>query len=629
MKKKILTITNLFVFTSLGLGLLACGNTNTSSSTSSASSSAHSSESISSSEVLSFDYQVTITAIGSTTISVSKTLQLRSNVTGTKEKNVIWSSADDKIATVSDRGLVTGVGKGTVKIFAALEIEPRCKGEITVTVEEAAKPTSIEITGITEGTAWVGDSAKLSTKVMPEDASSLVTWETSDDKVATIDSEGNLSFIKEGNVVISAISTADTNIKATLNFTVKYGTFTTSLSSGRFDIDTQADDVNPHVTLTAENSKGFNSLYFRHVKGTRYYAEAFFKVSGLTENTWAWQGVGLGSGLSDHDTRYFTFSPISPGQGNSFNKCIVRDYPTTWDALTNRSQIWGENGLNEIDCINNGVKVGLLRDGNIYYYLLNDRLFYVDETQKYDNVETYPILIAEDLPCVATNYYVTADSSVIEEKLNSKVFKQSFFPSNPNIVNYDSDASFTFDSPNVLSKDNKVRSIGDKAKVVRNFEIEFDMANLSFNNDHIASPTNPFTGMTFNFSRYDLADTVESMMIGRSGLQEDNTNIVARYASWNYQKSMDDPAAPSKYLESTKPVVNDGIAQNHVKITRTIDENNKSNFKMFVNNQEVEFDYKSTPTVLTQERYTGAYLIWIGGEYTSGSISNFVIRSNI
>ena len=33
------------------------------------------------------------------------------------------------------------------------------------------------------------------------------------------------------------------------------------------------------------------------------------------------------------------------------------------------------------------------------------------------------------------------------------------------------------------------------------------------------------TGMTINFTRYDSADAVESMMIGRSGVQKENTNI--------------------------------------------------------------------------------------------------------
>ncbi|MCI7526810.1 MAG: hypothetical protein MSA65_00595, partial [Mollicutes bacterium] len=393
-----------------------------------------------------------------------------------------------------------------------------------------------------------------------------------------------------------------------------------------WDISKQADETKKEVSLDEEGGRGYNTLYFTHSKGTRYYAEAFFKVTTIVSDyTWAWQGVGLGSGLSDTNTRYFTFSPHSPATPeNSFHKTIVRDRPTSWDALTTRSQIWGENGLDEIDCINNGVKVGLLRDENKYYYLLNDSLFYVDETTKYDGVETYPILVAEDLPVKVTQFLATTDETTINNLLNSATFKKSFFASNPSIVNYESDDKFSFDSNTVLSKDNKVRSLGDKAKVTRNFEVECDISLLDFNNTHI---DRAFTGMTINFTRYDSADAVESMMIGRSGVQKENTNIIGRYASWNYQKSMDDASSINKYLESSNAVMSDANSKIHVKITRTIDENNKSNFALYVDNNLVDLDVKSTATVTPQERYTGAYLIWVGGEYTSGQIENFVFRN--
>ena len=571
-------------------------------------------------------YKVVVNAIGSTTINASKTLQLRANVTGTTEKDVTWSSSDETVASVSEKGVVTGIKAGTVKIRATLNIDSNAYGEVEVTVLQSAAPTSLKIEGIEPGLKWVGDSASLSIKVEPIDASSLVTWETTDANVASISEKGEVEFKNPGNVTIKATSKEDPTVFASLDFVVKYGTFSATMGSLNWDISKQADETKKEVSLDEEGGRGYNTLYFTHSKGTRYYAEAFFKVTTIVSDyTWAWQGVGLGSGLSDTNTRYFTFSPHSPATPeNSFHKTIVRDRPTSWDALTTRSQIWGENGLDEIDCINNGVKVGLLRDENKYYYLLNDSLFYVDETTKYDGVETYPILVAEDLPVKVTQFLATTDETKINNLLNSATFKKSFFASNPSIVNYESDDKFSFDSNTVLSKDNKVRSLGDKAKVTRNFEVECDISLLDFNNTHI---DRAFTGMTINFTRYDSADAVESMMIGRSGVQKENTNIIGRYASWNYQKSMDDASSINKYLESSNAVMSDANGKIHVKITRTIDENNKSNFALYVDNNLVDLDVKSTATVTPQERYTGAYLIWVGGEYTSGQIENFVFRN--
>ena len=572
-------------------------------------------------------YKVQITAIGQTTISVSKTLQLRTSVSGTNEKDVTWSSSDAKIATVNNRGLVTGVGAGKCTITATLKIDPKAKATIEVTVEAATNPTAIQIEGIEEGTKWVGDSAELKVAVTPEDASSLVTWSTSDKKVATIDENGVLNFIGEGNVTITATSTADTKISDSLTFEVKYGTFSATMGSKNWDISKQAEGEESVVTLPADKNAGWNALYYTHNKGTRYYAEAFFKIGELTENSWDWQGVGLGSGLSDTDARYFTFSPVSLKQANNFQKTIVRDRPTTWDALTQRSQYWNENGVNEIDATNDGVKVSMVRDENMYYYLLNDRLFYVDESTKYDGVETYPILVSEDLTATVTDFYATNDDAEIDAKLNSEEFKKSFFPCNTQIVEYNSDDHFKFTSNNVLSKDNKVRSIGDKAKVVRNFEIEFDVENASINEGHIQ---NGFTGLQVSLSRYDSADTVESFLIGRSKAQNDNTNIVAQYASWNYQMSFDNQSGHFHEIESTKSVVDNMTDKFHVKISRTINENNESEFKLFVNDQEVEFDYHPNSMFTSAtERYTGAYLIWVGGEYTSAEITNFEFKSNI
>ena len=573
------------------------------------------------------DYKVVINAIGQTTINVSKTLQLRANVTGTKDKNVTWSSSDEAIATVNEKGLVTGISKGTCKIRATLDIDTNAYGEIEITVLDSALPTNLTINGVEAGLKWVGDKAKLTITVAPEDASSLVDWSTSEPSVATISAEGDLEFIKEGNVTITATSKADANIKASLDFVVKFGTFSATMGSQNWDISKQADE-NKEVSLDEEGGRGYNTLYFAHTKSTKYYAEAFFQVPTIVmDYTWAWQGVGLGSGLSDTNTRYFTFSPHSPATSeNNFNKSIVRDRPTSWDALTTRSQIWGENGLDEIDCINEGVKIGLLRDENIYYYLINDRLFYVDETTKYDGIETYPILVSEDLPVKVTNFSSTTDETTITNLLNSDEFKKSFFASNPNIVNYESDAKFSFDSNTVLSKDNKVRSLGDKAKVTRNFDVEFDVSSFDFNTEHIARG---FTGITLNFSRYDSADAVESVMVGRSQVQADNSSIVARYASWNYQKSMDDATSISKYLESSQSVMTNPNDTIHFKLSRRINENNRSVFTIYVDGKEVNLDVKSTSTVTSEERYTGAYLIWVGGEYTSCAVSNFVFKTNI
>ena len=104
-------------------------------------------------------YVMKITAIGSTTIQVDKTVTLRTQVTGTNQKDVTWSSLNPEIATVSEKGVVTGVAAGEATIKATLNIDDKCTATVKITVEPAVAPDSVTVTGAPEdGTGWVGET---------------------------------------------------------------------------------------------------------------------------------------------------------------------------------------------------------------------------------------------------------------------------------------------------------------------------------------------------------------------------------------------------------------------------------------------------------------------------------------
>ena len=69
------------------------------------------------------------------------------------DKNVIYSSADETIATVDDRGIVTGVGLGTTTIRATSVLDSTVYATCTVHV----KQLSVTVNGI------LRDSDKLGT----------------------------------------------------------------------------------------------------------------------------------------------------------------------------------------------------------------------------------------------------------------------------------------------------------------------------------------------------------------------------------------------------------------------------------------------------------------------------------
>ena len=567
-------------------------------------------------------YKIKLTAVGSTTINVSKTVLIRSSVSGTTEKDVVWASSNPNVASV-ERGTVTGLSAGKATITASLVIEPKCKASIEVTVLESQAPKTLTITGYSSDIQWAEENLQLSVTADSPDASTLVTWSSNNQTVATVNETGYVSFLDKGQATITAVSKEDASVTASVTFTVKKGFFYSDKGSPYWDLTHQSDETNPYVYVPNTTPTGFHSLYFKGVKSTKYYASVTFEIKSQL-STWVWQGIGLGSGLSEDSTRYFLFSPIVPGQGNSYQKIIVKTLPNeSWPAITTRSQIWGQNGLNDID-VNKPITISMVRDGNDYYYLINNKLYYFDNTTDYDGVETYPIMCAIDEEVKAYNYTYEDDPDVIDAMLEGEQYKKSFYSSNDDIVYYDSDSEFTFTSVTTLNKDHKVMSLGDKAKVYGDFTIEFDVKSLKYNETHIE---NGFTGLTINLTKYEAADSVNSFMIGRSSVQTENSGTIARFAEWNYQQSMDSPGAVSKYLETSNPVVTDPLAVNHVKITRTI-QNSRSYFHMYVNGVECSFDVKSYADDEMNTRYTNAYLIWVAGEYSSSTVNNFTFTMN-
>lgn len=605
------------------LALASCGGaiTQTSSiSDGSSTSGQTSSESLSTSSYTG-DYKITIVPVGSTTIKASKTIQLRTSVSGTTQKDVTWFSLDEGIATVNEKGLVTGVAEGSATIKVSLNIEPACSATVTITVEGEVKPDSITIEGSEGGLAWVDDELDLTISVLPSEASALVNWDSSDPEVASVDESGHVVFIKEGDVTISAISKADSSKGAALDYAVKYGTFS-SKSDSDFDLSTQAEATNPKVTIG--EAAGFNGLYFAHYKGQRYYIEATI-TGAATSYTWTWQGLGLGSGLSDTDTRFFTFSPATPSAGNDYCHCIVRDNPNSWGALTDRSQIWGENGLNDLHIDrDDGLKFGFLRDGNSFYYLINDKMYYYDYTTKYDEIDTIPMVVAFDMSATITKYKLVNDASEIDALLASSPYQESFYPSHDDVT-YNSDADFRFSANTRTSKDNKVKSIGDKARLVGDFSIEFDIENILANDSHTS--TTSFSGVNIGLVRYDSANINESVFLGNSHQQDDHSGVKARIQSWAYTSSPDDSSSWRYWSESSANVKNDLLSKSHAKLTRTVNlTNGNSTFKFYVDGNEVSFDLGNGSSTID---YTGTYLIYVGGEYASAHITNFVYSSDL
>lgn len=114
---------------------------------------------------------------------------------------VEYTSSDESVVTVDDTGYITAVAAGEADITAAIT-DAGLAASCHVTVTPAIDSLSMSKSSVT---LKPGASNTLSVSVSPEDADiSGLTWTSSDEAVATVDQEGNVTAVADGNATITA-----------------------------------------------------------------------------------------------------------------------------------------------------------------------------------------------------------------------------------------------------------------------------------------------------------------------------------------------------------------------------------------------------------------------------------------
>ena len=136
------------------------------------------------------------------------------------ERDLVWESSDNSIATVDNNGVIKGVKSGTVTITVKTKngkVVATCK----ITVKNVLIPTNIPTPIPTptpseiESLRFVDDnvsvrkdsSQKLIVEIKPSSLSkSKLIWKSSDTSIATVDENGTVKGLKEGKVTITITS---------------------------------------------------------------------------------------------------------------------------------------------------------------------------------------------------------------------------------------------------------------------------------------------------------------------------------------------------------------------------------------------------------------------------------------
>ena len=121
--------------------------------------------------------------------------------------NLTWTSSNEEVATVDETGLVTAVGAGEADVTVSVadaNISSTTHVKVVITPTGVEAPDSIEL--VTNGE----NSKALGAKMTPEDATEVkLAYESSDESVATVDENGVVTAVADGECVITTYVTAD------------------------------------------------------------------------------------------------------------------------------------------------------------------------------------------------------------------------------------------------------------------------------------------------------------------------------------------------------------------------------------------------------------------------------------
>ena len=132
-----------------------------------------------------------------------------------------WTSADESIATVDEKGNVKGVAPGRVAITGATT-DPRgaerIKAVCNVTVGNAVQDLKVDWGN---ETIAKGSSYRAQTTLKPEKVHiPKLAWSTSNDKILTVDANGNIRAVGVGKATITCTTTDGSELSQSKEYTV-------------------------------------------------------------------------------------------------------------------------------------------------------------------------------------------------------------------------------------------------------------------------------------------------------------------------------------------------------------------------------------------------------------------------
>lgn len=200
------------------------------------------------------------------------------------DKTVSWSSDKPEVVSVDSRGNISAIGGGRATIIAKAGEKT---ASITITVRvpitrfdlvlEDQNPT------ILRGTK---NAHTLTTIIGPDDTTDdrTIEWTSSDSSIATVDSTGKVTGLKEGTVTITGKLTS-TNMTVTSNVTIQKIDLTGIKVELEDEDILKGKDYQVKVTPIPENSTEFENIEFTSSDEDIFIVSSDGIITGVKEGT--------------------------------------------------------------------------------------------------------------------------------------------------------------------------------------------------------------------------------------------------------------------------------------------------------------------------------------------------------
>ena len=252
------------------------------------------------------------------------------------EKKVKWTSLSPKVASVTSGGVVKGLKAGTAVIRA--KTDNGVIAECTVTVYNPVTQVKLNRTSLTLS---LYEQKTLTATYKPKNAAhTLITWSSSNKKVATVDENGLVTGLAKGKCTITAKSENGKTAKCTV--TVNEYLPKRILIQKRYWTMNPGDEGQLECTFSPANtsdktliysssapeivSVDENGAFICHASGDAVLTATSTRASGVKEiakihvvgeNTKPLSGLVIGVNAGHQKTPNYTQYPIEPGSSKT------------------------------------------------------------------------------------------------------------------------------------------------------------------------------------------------------------------------------------------------------------------------------------------------------------------------